>query len=231
MSANDEARSMTALAASAIKGIGARTATSASWLAETLLDLAPRIPVRDQATLYGQHPGLRGDALAAALTRTAARASAGVGAAAGALASAEELAPPAWVALPLELVVETLAVAAIEMKLVAELHEVYDRPITGPASDRAIAVARSWAERRGISPAAVLKGRGITDSLGRSARNEVVRLLRRRLLRRMGRNLSTFAPLLIGAVAGAAVNQRATRAVGEAISKDLRPADTSSAPV
>ena len=222
MSHEDEsARSMTALATSAVRSAGGRAAMSATWLAETVLDLAPRIPVRDLATLEEHHPGLEGPALADALIRAAGRASAGVGAAAGALASAEELAPPAWIALPAELVVETLAVVAIEMKLVSELHEVFHRPVTGTPSERAVAVGRAWAERRGVSPAAVLRGRGMSDSLGRGARNELVRLIRRRLLRRLGRNLSTLAPLLIGAVAGAYVNRRATHDLGEAVARDL----------
>jgi hypothetical protein len=201
---------MTALATNAVRAAGGRAALSATWLAETALDIAPRIPVRDLATLEEHHPGLHGEALAGALIRAATRTSAGVGAAAGALASAEELAPPAWIALPAELVVETLAVVAIEMKLVAELHEVFRRPITGSASERAVAVGRAWAERRGISPAAA-----------RSARTQLVRLIRRRLMRRLRRNLLTFAPLLIGAVAGAWVNRRATRELGEAVAKDL----------
>ena len=219
---DDSARSMTALATSAVRAAGGRAAMSATWLAETMLELAPRIPVRDRATLRAHHPGLNDDALADALIRTATRATAAVGAAAGALASAEELAPPAWLALPLELVVETLAVAAIEMKLGAELHETLGHPISGSVTDRAVAVARSWAEERGVTPAAMLKGKGVANSLGRGARNELIRLLRRRLMRRLGRNLSTLAPLLIGAVAGAAVNRRATRNVGEAVARDLR---------
>jgi hypothetical protein len=191
-------------------------------LAEYVLDTVPRIPIRDLPTLESQHGGLTGDALAEALIRGAVRASGGVGAAAGALASAEELAPPAWVAIPLELVAETLAVVAIEMKLVAELHEVYGRPLTGTMGDRATAIARAWAEQRGITPAALASRGRVADTLGRGARNEVVRLVRRRLMRRMGRNLSTLAPLLIGAAAGAAVNRRATRRLGDAIAADLK---------
>jgi hypothetical protein len=209
-----------ALARSA-RAAGAGAVASGRWLAELLIDTAPRIPIRDAATLVAHHDGHAGDDLAADLIRAASRSSAAVGATAGALASAEELAPPAWLAIPLELVVETLAVAAIEMKLVAELHEAYGRPITGSAGDRATMIVRAWAERRGVSPSTLLQRRGVSDALGRGARNELVRLVRRRLMRRLGRNLSTLAPLLIGAVAGAEVNRRATRALGEAIADDL----------
>jgi hypothetical protein len=61
----------------------------------------------------------------------------------------------------------------------------------------------------------------VADSLGRTARNELIRLIRRRLTRRMGRNLASLAPLFIGAAAGAYVNRSATRQLGEAVARDL----------
>ncbi len=204
------------------RGAGAAGIASGKWITELLIDTAPRIPIRDEPTLVRQHDGLIGDALADELVRRATRASAGVGAAAGALVSAEQFAPPTWVAIPIELVVETLAVAAIEIKLVAELHEAYRRPIPGPPSERATALLRAWAERRGVTIGALTRPRGVADALGRSTRNEVIRIVRRRLMRRMGRSLSSLAPLLIGAVAGAELNRRGTRALGEAVIRDLR---------
>jgi hypothetical protein len=174
------------------------------------MELASHVPVRDLPTLADHHRGLTGQALAEDLITNAARASAACGAAAGALAGAEELAPPAWIALPAELVAETLGVVAIEFKLVAELHEAFGHPIAGAPSDRAFAIARAWAEQRGI-----------TSATRRSTRNLIVRRVRRRLVRRLGRNLSSWIPLFIGAAAGAVVNQRATRALGESIAKDL----------
>jgi hypothetical protein len=186
-----------------------------------VLDTAPRIPIRDQRTLESHHEGLTGATLAEALITTASRASAGVGAAAGALMSAEELSPPTWLAIPLELVVETLAVAAVELKLVAELHEAYGRPVPGSSSERSMAVVRAWAERRGVTPAVLTRRGGLADVLGRGTRNELLRLVRRRMVARMGRNLSSLAPLFAGVVAGAEVNRRATRALGEAVVRDL----------
>jgi hypothetical protein len=121
----------------------------------------------------------------------------------------------------LELAVETLAVAAIELKLLAELHEVYGHPVVGSLSDRSIALVRAWAERRGVTTSNVARPGGVGEVLGRGARNEVVRLVRRRLLGRLGRNLSSLAPLLAGAAAGAEVNRRATRTLGEAVVRDL----------
>jgi hypothetical protein len=139
-----------------------------------------------------------------------------VGAAVGALAGVEELAPPAWVALPFELVVETAAVAVIELKLVAELHEAYGHAIPGRGRDKGLLVVKAWADRRGITAT----GPGLST---RAVRDEVVRQVRRRLVRRAGRNLSSMIPLFVGAVAGAVANRRATRSVGEAVAADLRP--------
>jgi hypothetical protein len=215
------ARAGGALARSA-RTAGAGAVASGRWLAELAIAVAGRIPPRDAATLSAQHDGLTGDALAEALIRAASRASAAVGAAAGALIDAEELAPPAWLAIPGEIVVETLAIAAVEMKLVAELHEVYGRPVTGPPSARAIALAKAWAERRGVTAMKLAEPAGLAALVGQSTRREVARLVRRRMLSRMGRNLTSVAPLLAGAVAGAEVNRRATLAVGQAVMKDLR---------
>ena len=201
---------------------GRRAVVSGQWAATTLVDLAPRVPLRDHATLVAQHGGATGDELAEALIRHASITAAGIGAAAGALAGASELAPPAWVAIPLELVVETIAVAVVELKLVAELHEAYGRPIPGTGMARAVPLLRAWADRRGVSPSMLTSAGTITDTLGRSARDELVKLVRRRLVRKMGRNLTSLAPVLIGAAAGAEVNRRAARKLGEQVADDLR---------
>ena len=200
---------------------GAGAVASGRWMAEWLVDNAPRIPVRDLPVLKAHHDGKVGDELAAQLVRTATRASAGVGAAGGALVGIQELAPPAWPAIPMELAAETVAVIAIELKLVAELHEAYGWPLPGSGSDRSLALLRAWADRRGLTSDTLGRSGGVADALGRSARQEVVRLVRRRLTGRLGRNLSTLAPLLVGAVAGAEVNRRATRALGESVVGDL----------
>ncbi|MBW3614710.1 MAG: hypothetical protein KY439_05280 [Actinobacteria bacterium] len=219
-----DARSLTRLAcalAGSARAAGARTVASGQWLATTLIETAPRIPIRDLQTLQAQNHGLSGAALAAELIRRSSRASAGIGAASGAVISAQQFAPPAWVTMPFELVVETLAVAVIELKLVGELHEVYGRPVRGSGTERTVALVKAWAERRGVNPAALRHRGGVADALGRGTRNELVRLVRRRLVSRLGRNLSTLAPLLAGAVAGAEVNRRATRSLGEAVVRDL----------
>src|SRR5690348_13821528 len=104
-----------------LRSAGAGAVASGRWVAEWLIDNAPRISVRDRVTLVADHNGLTGDALAEQLIAKAARTSAGIGATIGALVTAEEFLPPAWVTVPIELIVETLAVAAVEIRLVGEL--------------------------------------------------------------------------------------------------------------
>ena len=200
---------------------GAGAVASGRWLAATVMDFAPRIPVRTADVLVAQHGGLTGQALADELVRKATWASAAVGAASGAIMGAEELAPPAWVTLPIELAAETLAVAAIEMKLIAELHEAFGLPVPGSAGERGASIVRAWAERRGVTITKVAAGGGLSEVLSHGTRDQVMKLLRRRLLRRMGRNLTSLTPFLIGAAAGAEANRRATRSLGEAVVRDL----------
>ena len=210
---------------SSARAAGGRAVVGGRWLAEAFIELAPRIKVRDLRTLEEHHDGKTGADLAAELVRNAARASAAVGAVSGAVISAEQLAPPTWIVVPIELVAETLAIAAIELKLLAELHEVYGRPVRGTAGERTVALVTAWADRRGVSPATLARRGGLGEVLGRGTRNELVRQVRKRLLGRLGRNLSTLAPLLAGAALSAELNRRATRGLGEAIARDLALAD------
>jgi hypothetical protein len=210
------------LATSSMRAAGAGAVVSGRWLGDTALDVAPHVPIRDLATLRAHHAGLDGPELADALVTNAARLTAAIGAATGALAAAEEFSPPAWVAIPAELLVETLVLAAIEMKLIAELHETYELPVRGTPASRGLALARAWADRRGVRPEQLASDdRGLGDLLGRGTRNEVMRLVRRRMARRTAGNLAALAPFLAGAVAGAEVNRRATRSLGEAVVRDL----------
>jgi len=207
------------LASRSARNAGVRAVASGRWLADTMVEVAPHLPVRDLDVLREHYPGMSSTTLAEALIRNASRATAVVGGLSGAMISAEEVAPPSWVAIPFELVVETVVIAAIEMKLIAELHETYRKPVRGTAGERSLALARAWAERRGVTPAVL--GGGLGDLLGRSTRREVARLLQRRLVLRTARNTVSLAPFLAGAVAGAEVNRRATRSLGEAVVRDL----------
>ena len=203
-----------ALVASArVAGIGAFA--GGKWLVDTLVDAAPRIPVRDAEALRRQFPGLAADDVAQALIGGAAKATAAVGAAGGALAAVEFSAPPTLLSVPVQIAAETLAVAAIEVKLVAELHEVYSSGVQGPVRTRALSYLTSWGDRRGIDPR---NPAALTTTLSIAARSQ----LRRRVLRRAGRNLSTMGPMLTGAALGASVNLRETRKLGDQIRRDLR---------
>jgi len=201
-------------------GVGA--VASGLWLADTVVELSGHVALRDRATIEAHYDGLSGEPLAEALVRNASRSSAALGAAAGAVMSVEEWLPPSWIALPFELLAETAAIAAIEMKLIGELHEVYHQPVPGTPVQRGYALARAWAERRGVTGIALVEGApAVGDAIGRTARKELMRLVRRRALRRTGANLAGLGPLLIGGAAGAAVNRRSTRKLGQAVMRGL----------
>ncbi|HEY7144765.1 MAG TPA: hypothetical protein VH637_10990 [Streptosporangiaceae bacterium] len=185
---------------------GARSGTR--WLTAEVLAMAPRIPVRDRDTLRAQFPGAAPEELADALIHGAARSSMAVGAAAG---MSMVLPLPA---MPVEVVVETLAMVGIEIKLVAELHEVYGMRPSGPVTERTMAYVSAWANRRGVS----LAPAGIVVAVGSPLR----RRLQRRLLVRAGRSAVSVGPLLTGAVAGAALNRRETHRLGGDVRDDLR---------
>jgi hypothetical protein len=160
--------------------------------------------------------GLDGDALADRLIRNAARATAGVGAAGGGVAAVEWAVTPTLLSAPVLLAAETVAVVAIEIKLIGELHEAYGVPVPGSSSQRAGAMIQSWATRRGVNP--FLPGMSVGAVLGSTVRTQ----LREMLLRRFGRNLTTLGPFLTGAAVAGYLNRRATRGLGDLIRADLR---------
>jgi hypothetical protein len=166
------------------------------------------LPVRDQQRLREQFPGLGPEELAEALIHGAGRAAAVVGAGAGA---AMVLPLPS---APVEIAVETLALVGIEIKLVAELHEVYGMRAPGSSSERMLAYVAAWAHRRGVA----LAPAGLVVAAGSPLR----RLLRRRLIARAARGAISLGPLLTGAIAGAALNRIETRHLGNDVRDDLR---------
>lgn len=200
-------------------GTGAKKARQSGvgrgrWLADVFLNIAPRIPIRDLATLSEHHHGLLGEQLADDLVRTAQKATMTVGAIGGALAAAEFAAPPLLLSAPAQLVAETIVVAAIEVKLLAELHEVYGVRIEGTGTQRAVAFTVAWSRQRGVDPVTT----SVTLALGAAAKTA----LRNRLMKTLGRHLTTLGPFLTGAVAGGALNRAATKKLGEAVRNDLR---------
>lgn len=209
---------LTGLLANGTRAAGARAALHGSWLVDAITELAPHLAIRDLLTLREHYAGRSGDELADALIAAAARTTAAIGAAGGALSAVELAAPPALLAAPVQIAAETVAVIAVELKLVAELHVVYGRAPVGSRSQVATGYLMSWAGQRGMDPSAPTPSLG--GILGSAARQQ----LRSRILRRLGRNVTTMAPFLAGAVAGAEVNRRSTRALGEKLMKDLRRA-------
>ena len=182
---------------------------SSRWLSEQVLAMAPRLQVRNLAALRAQFPGLSPDELADALIDGSARASAAMGVAVG-----------AWSVLPflpaagVEIATETLAVVGIEVKLVAELHEVYGLAPQSGVVDRMTAYVASWAQRRGVALA--------PGGLVLVAGSPLARQLQRRLAARAGRSVFSLAPLLTGAAAGGLINRRETRKLGRILREDLR---------
>ncbi|MFC8594078.1 hypothetical protein [Streptomyces atroolivaceus] len=187
------------------------SATAAVGLvADRIIDAAPRIPVRDLATLRRQFPGLGPEELADKLVAGACNATATVGAGIGAAAMMPV--PPAMLA---ELAAEITGVAAVEMKLVAELHEVYGRRPPGNLGQRSTAYLTSWTEERGID---VSRPATLNAALGGQMKRE----LRQQIMKRTVRDLPNLIPFMVGAVVGAMMNRRDTRKLADRVRNDLR---------
>ncbi|WP_249374678.1 hypothetical protein [Streptomyces sp. I05A-00742] len=187
---------------------GARAGLTA--VADRIIANAPRIPVRDLATLRGQFPGLGPEEIADKLVAGAAYGTSTVGAGIGAAAMLPV--PPA---MPAELAAEIVGVAALEFKLIAELHEVYGLRAPGTTRQRAVAYLAAWADERGVD---VTKPTSVNAALGVQLRRE----LRQRVLKRTFRNLPNLAPFMIGATVGAVMNRRDTRRLADKVRTDLR---------
>ena len=189
---------------------GSRARAGLSYLADRIIEMAPRIPVRDLATLRRQFPGLGPEELADKLVAGAAKATATVGAGVGAAAMLPV--PPA---MPTELATEITGVAAIELKLIAELHEVYGLRPPGNLGRRSTAYLKSWSGERGIE---VTKPSSVDAALGGQMKRE----LRQQIMKRVVRDLPNLMPFMVGAAVGAVMNRRDTRRLAERIRKDLR---------
>jgi hypothetical protein len=179
------------------------------WLTAQAIDMAPRVPIRSIETLRRQYPDLDAEQLAERLIASAAGASSGIGAAIGAAAAV-----PFVPTLPMELGVETLALVAVELKLVAELHEVYGQQAPGSTPARMLAYLTAWSQRRGVR----LTTNGIAMAVGSPVRRQ----LERRLLAKAGQSTLALAPLLTGAAAGALIDHHETRRLGNLVRDDLR---------
>ncbi|MFJ3224005.1 hypothetical protein ACIPJS_11610 [Streptomyces sp. NPDC086783] len=191
---------------------GSRARAALAYLADRIIDIAPRVPVRDLDTLRRQFPGLGPEQLADKLVAGAAAATSTVGAGIGAAAMLPV--PPA---MPTELAAEITGVAAIELKLIAELHEVYGLRPPGNLKQRSTAYLNSWSGERGIE---VTKPLTVQTALGGQMKRE----LRQQIMKRMVRDLPNLLPFMVGAAVGAVMNRRDTKRVAGRIRKDLRKA-------
>jgi len=198
------------------RAAGPRAIAAGRWLVDLVLEIAPRLPVRDAQTLREQYVGLTDIEIAERLVKSATRTSASIGAAIGGLSTVEFLAPPTLLVAPVQLAAEMLTVTAVELKMVAELHEILGYPAQGTPAERASLYVVSWMRRRAVGDS--IGKAGIAAVLGASAKRE----LRSQLLRRLGRATTSLAPFLAGAVAGAEVNRRTTRQLGETLLAELR---------
>jgi hypothetical protein len=204
----------------ALHSVGAAGRSFASivnWLTGQVMDMGPRLKVRDQAALRAQFPNQTDDGIAGLLIERAARASAAVGGATGVWGAL-----PVLPAFPAEVAAETLALTGIEIKLVAELHEAYGMPATGTATERGRAYIAAWAHRRGVY--------AVPGGLLLIGGSPLARLVRRRLAGRVRRSAFALAPLLTGALAGAMINSRETKKLGNEIREDLRKSQPLSLP-
>jgi hypothetical protein len=187
---------------------GRGVTSGVSWLTAQVIAMGPRLAIRDQATLRARFPGRTDDEIAELLIERAARATAAVGGTTGASAAL-----PVLPAFPVEVAAETLAVVGIEIKLVAEMHEIYGMPAVGSAPERARAYIGSWASRRGVYQ--------VDGGLLLVAGSPLARQLTRRLAARVRRSVFSLGPLLTGAVAGALLNRRETRKFGRQLRDEL----------
>lgn len=198
------------LALEGVRKGGNRARAGLGHLADRIIDLAPRVPVRDLQTLRRHFPGLGPEQLADKLVSGAANATSTVGAGIGAAAMLPV--PPA---MPTELAAEITGVAAIELKLIAELHEVYGVRPAGGLKDRSTAYLRSWSGERGVD---VMKPSTVNSALGGQMKRE----LRQQIMKRMVRDLPMLMPFMVGAAVGAVMNRRDTRRVAAKVRADLR---------
>ncbi|MEV0222660.1 hypothetical protein [Streptomyces sp. NPDC050704] len=191
---------------------GSRARAGLAYLTDRIIENAPRIPVRDLATLRKQFPGLGPEQLADKLVAGACNATSTVGAGVGAAAMMPV--PPA---MPTELAAEVTGVAAIELKLIAELYEVYGLRPPGNVKERSTTYLNSWSEERGID---VTKPSTFNGALGVHMKRE----LRQQIMKRMVRNLPNLMPFMVGAAVGAVMNRRDTRKLADRVRRDLRKA-------
>lgn len=188
---------------------GAGAKAGFAYIADRIIDIAPRIPVRDLTTLRKHFPGLGPEEIADRLVAGAANATSTVGAGIGAAAML-----PVPLAMPAEIAAEITGVAAIELKLIAELHEVYGMRPPGGLKERSTAYLHAWSGERGFD---ITKPATFT-ALGGQMKRE----MRQQIMKRTVRDLPNLMPFMVGATVGAVMNRRDTRKLADKVRKDMR---------
>ena len=212
--ARSTARSVSHGARSGARAVSAGARSGAHTVVERVHDIAPRIPIRELEALQRHHDGRQGEDLADALVEAAARTTSTFGAAGGVAAVRLALRRNPMV-LAVQMLAEPLAVAATEIKLLAELHEVYDVQVTGSGADRARYFAKAWATARGVNP---LDPQGTRSALGEVVKGN----LGQTFAARIGSRFVRTGPFMAGAAAGGLVNGRSTRELADAVRAELR---------
>ena len=207
---------------SSARQAGSKGITSGSWITGQVMDLAPHLPARDLAALQAAHPGAHGEALTGGeladdIVASAAKRTAAIGAAAGAAAAFSEASVAAVASAPVQMAAETLAVVAVELAMIADLHTAAGIPLPSSRVDRGQALLKAWTQQRGLkaSDLLVIPGRG--HLVGVVARRQ----LSDRLLRRFVRGATSWLPAFIGSAAAGTLNGRATRKLAEKVRADL----------
>jgi hypothetical protein len=180
-------------------------------VADQLIEAVSRIRVRHLNTLRRHFPALGPEEIADRLVVGAIRSSEAVGAGIGTAAALPT--PPA---MPAELAASILGTAAVECKLIAELHEVYGLPAPGTARQRAALYLAEWTEGRGLNVAKPASAVSLMLSV------RVRKVLRRRLIGLNVRRIPMLMPFMVGAAIGASLNRLDTARRAGRIRADLR---------
>jgi uncharacterized protein (DUF697 family) len=157
--------------------------------------------------------------LADVLVRNAANATAAAGTVGGFFVLPTKVSPATMLAaIPVRVAAEAIVVAAIEAKLIGELHEAYGRPLDGTPGQRGTSSLRLWASYRGIEGA---DAGGVVDLVSQFARKPASR---RAAAAVTGKALGRRGLRVGAGVAGALENRRSTLQLGEQVRSELRRA-------
>ncbi|MEV6521789.1 hypothetical protein AB0M43_07625 [Longispora sp. NPDC051575] len=99
--------------------------------------------IRGRSTLLAEFPGLGEGEIGQLLIDTAVKRSRAIGAIGN-----MPLPGKAAVLLPVKAVSQGIAVAVVEAKLIAELHELHGQPVSGHAAERTLEYLRIWVDLR-----------------------------------------------------------------------------------